>query len=72
MLRWWWKGMGKSSAGMSAGLGALDEVFNPGAARSRALIKQQNERVQPAPSPGDKVYDEKRIVIDLPARAEGD
>jgi hypothetical protein len=65
MLRWLWRGMGRSGGTtMSGALGALDEIFNPAAARARELVDEQNERVLPAPSPGDRLLAERRLVID--------
>jgi hypothetical protein len=52
---------------MGAALGALDEVFNPGAARARDLLDAQHERVVPTPSPGDRLLDDGRITIVRPA-----
>ncbi len=63
MLRWLRGTMGGSAAGMNAMMGALDSVFNPGAARAREELEAQNRRVIPVPSPGDKLLDEGRVVI---------
>jgi hypothetical protein len=63
MLRWLRGTMGGSAAGMNAMMGALDSVFNPGAARAREELEAQNHRVIPVPSPGDKLLDEGRVVI---------
>lgn len=54
---------GKSGAAMGAAT-ALDQFFNPGAARAREELDHQHELVLPAPSPGDKLLDEGRIVIE--------
>lgn len=41
--------------GIGGGLmGPIDEVYNPGAHRSRLEIQIQDQRMVPAPSPGDK------------------
>jgi hypothetical protein len=48
---------------MSAALGALDEVANPGAGRAADMLREQNEWVMPMPSPGDRPPTEGRVVI---------
>lgn len=53
----------RSSAAL---LGAFDQFFQPGAARAREDLDAQHERVMPNPSPGDRMLDEGRIVIDRP------
>jgi hypothetical protein len=63
MLRWLRGSMGGSAAGMNAMIGALDSVFNPAAARARKELEEQNERVVPIPSPGDKLLAEGKVVI---------
>jgi hypothetical protein len=55
--------MGGSASAMSGVIGALEEFYNPAAARAREELKEQNERVIPVPSPGDKLLDEGKIVI---------
>ena len=65
MLRWLRNTMGGSAGGMNAMLGALDEVFNPAAARARKELEEQNERIVPIPSPGDKLLAEGKVVIRL-------
>jgi hypothetical protein len=64
MLAWLRRSMGESRGGIGAALGALDQVFNPGAARAKELTGEQHERVIPTPSPGDRMLDEGRIVIE--------
>ena len=63
MLRWLRQGMGGSASAMSGVIGALEEFYNPAAARARQELKEQHERVIPVPSPGDKLLDEGRVVI---------
>ena len=63
MLRWLRRGMGGSAAAMSGVIGALEEFYNPAAARAREELKEQHERVIPVPSPGDKMLDEGKVVI---------
>ena len=70
-------GAGGSAGGaLSGGFSALDEVFNPAAARARDEWARQHEAVIPTPSPGDRMLDEGRIVIamrldeDAPARQD--
>ena len=60
MLRWLRGTMGGSAAGVNAMIGALEDIFNPAAARAR---KEQHERVVPIPSPGDKLLAEGKVVI---------
>jgi len=60
------KGLGESQPAMGAAFGALDQVFNPGAARARELLDAQHERVVATPSPGDRLLDEGRITIARP------
>ncbi len=62
-MRWLREGMGEAAPGMATTLGALDAFVNPGAERARALLKHENERVLPTPSPGDRLLHENRIVI---------
>ena len=62
MLTWMRRGLG-TRGGMSAVLGALDSVFNPGAARAHDEIEEQHQRVIPTPSPGDRMLTEGRVVI---------
>jgi hypothetical protein len=63
MLRWLRQGMGGSASAMGGVIGALEEFFNPAAARARQELQEQHERVIPVPSPGDKLLDEGRVVI---------
>jgi hypothetical protein len=63
MLRWLRQGMGGSASAMSGVIGALEEFYNPAAARARQELQEQHERVIPAPSPGDKLLDEGKVVI---------
>ncbi len=58
---------GSAGSALGGGFSALDAVFNPGAARAREELDRQNEAVLPTPSPGDRMLDENRIVISLPA-----
>lgn len=66
MLRWLRRGLGESRSGMSAAIGALDEVVNPGAARGRELVDAEHERVAATPSPGDKILRDGAVVIPAP------
>lgn len=63
MLRWLRGSMGGSASALSGVIGALEEFYNPAAARAREELKEQHERVIPAPSPGDKLLDEGKVVI---------
>lgn len=57
------RGAGGAQPAMGAALGALDQVFNPAAARARDLLDNQHERVIPTPSPGDDLLRNGRVVI---------
>lgn len=59
------RSLGGSAPGMSAALGALDEVLNPAAHRARELLEHDHERVVATPSPGDRLLNEG--VLELPA-----
>ncbi|MEY3734556.1 MAG: hypothetical protein RL347_1915 [Actinomycetota bacterium] len=65
MLEWIWRTMGTPPTTMSSAIGALDAVFDPSAARAREALETQHERVMPTPSPGDRLLDEGRLVINL-------
>jgi hypothetical protein len=71
VLTWMRRGLG-DRGGMSAVLGALDSVFNPGAARAHDEIEEQHQRVIPTPSPGDRMLREGRVVIRRSAEAGAD
>ena len=60
MFRWVHQHMGGSAAAMGGVIAALEELYNPSAAQAR---KEQHERVIPAPSPGDKLLDDGKVVI---------
>jgi len=46
---------------------AIDHtLFHPGAETAREVRDAQPDQVQPAPSPGDKLLDEGRVVIERP------
>lgn len=64
MLAWMRRSLPDSRSGMSSALGALDQVFNPGAARARELLDAQHERVIAVPSPGDRLLRDKVVHID--------
>jgi hypothetical protein len=60
------RSLGDTHKGMSSAIGALDEFFNPAAARARELTDAQHERVIATPSPGDRMLTEGRAVIEPP------
>lgn len=62
MLMWLKKGL-DGRGGMAGVFGALDAVFNPGAARAREEMDDQHERVIPTPSPGDRMLGDGRVRI---------
>lgn len=55
---------GAAGSALSAGLGVIDAVFSPGAARAREELDHQHRRVLPTPSPGDRMLDDGVMVID--------
>ena len=57
---------GTAGAALSSGLGAIEAAFNPAAGRAREELDRQHELVAPAPSPGDRILEEGRIVIVMP------
>jgi hypothetical protein len=63
MIRWMRRGLRDSQPGMSAALGALDAIVNPAAARASDELREQHERVMPAPTPGDRLLREGKVVI---------
>jgi hypothetical protein len=63
MLRWLRQGMGGSASAVSGVIAALEEFYNPAAARARQELNEQHERVIPVPSPGDKLLEEGKIVL---------
>jgi hypothetical protein len=50
--------------------GALEEIFNPAAARARKEFQEQHEHVIPIPSPGDKMLAEGKVVIPRTPKAQ--
>ena len=68
-MGWKRRRWGPSHRGMSSAMGVLDEVFHPGAKRARELMDAPHEQILPAPTPGDRLYDEHRLHI---RRDEGD
>ena len=68
MLAWMRRSMGGAGGGMGSALGAIDDLFNPGAARVRENLKAENQRVIPKPSPGDKLLQDGKVVIQRPSR----
>jgi hypothetical protein len=57
------EGSGSAGAALGTGMTAVDAFVNPAAARAREELQHQNERVIPAPSPGDRLLREGRIII---------
>jgi hypothetical protein len=72
MLAWLRDSMGGSHGSMAAAVGVLDGVWHPGAARAREHLDAQHEHAMPAPTPGDKLLHEGRLVIRRPARGMRD
>lgn len=50
---------------MGSVLGAMDDVFNPGAARAREALQAENQRVVAKPTPGDKLLKDGKVIIQL-------
>jgi hypothetical protein len=55
---------------VNAMFGALEEIFNPAAARARKELQEQHERVVRIPSPGDKILAEGKVVIPRTPKAQ--
>jgi hypothetical protein len=70
VIGWLRRGMGESSTSWSAAIGGIEEFVNPAAARAKEDLREQNERVMPTPSPGDRMLDEGRIVLRRHAAGE--
>lgn len=68
MLDWMLRSMGDSATMMSGVVGALEEAFNPAAAKARKELEAYKEHRVEAPSPGDRILDDGRITITLPAK----
>ena len=67
MLAWMRRSMGeKGRGGMGSVLGAMDDVFNPGAARARETLQAENQRVITRPSPGDKLLKDSKVIVQVP------
>jgi hypothetical protein len=58
---------GPPMSGLGAALGAMDEIFNPAAARAREELEHQNHQVVATPSPGDLLLKTGTVVIAAPA-----
>jgi len=71
MMLWLRENMGDSGPSMGNAMSAMDAFVNPGAQRAREALKQDNERVIQAPTPGDRLLDEQRIVITLRRKQSG-
>jgi len=61
MLRSLRRLLGRSNRSATAAISVLDEIWQPGRARARERLDGQHERVQPAPSPGDRLLSERRL-----------
>jgi hypothetical protein len=53
--------LGRSNRSAQAAVSVLDEIWQPGRAQARERLDGQHERVQPAPSPGDRLLSERRL-----------
>jgi hypothetical protein len=58
------KKLGRGAAG--AGLGVVQELFQPSAANAAVIVEEQREARTPRPAAEDKDFDNNRIVISLP------
>jgi hypothetical protein len=63
MIGWLRRRFGRSSRSMTAAMSVLDEVWQPGRVRARERLEARHERVQPAPSPGDRLLSERRLRL---------
>jgi hypothetical protein len=57
----------RARGGMGAVLGGVDQLFHPEAARARETIERDHSLVVPMPSPGDRMLDEGRLIVDRAA-----
>ena len=51
-------------------MGVLDSVWQPGHVKAREDLDGRHERAQEAPSPGDRLLDSGRLVVERPEDAE--
>ena len=56
---------GKNGAAAGAAT-ALDQFFSPGAARAREETDRQHELALPTPSPGDRLFEDGILVLEIP------
>ena len=58
------KKLGRGAAG--AGLGVVQELFQPSAANAAVIVEEQREARTPMPAAEDKNFEDNRIVISVP------
>ena len=71
MLRWMRLVLGhRGRGGMGAILNGVDEMWHPGAVRSREDLDLQHQQAVPVPSPGDRLLEDGRITLRRPDDAD--
>ena len=64
MLRWMRRRLGgRARGGLGALLNGADELWHATAVRGREDLDRQHRHTVPAPSPGDRLYDERSVVL---------
>ena len=58
------KKLGRGAVG--AGLGVVQELFQPSAANAAVIVEEQREARTPMPAAEDKNFEDNRIVISVP------
>ena len=66
----WMRRRRTARRGMGSAMGVFEEVFHPGAREARELMEAPHEQVLPAPTPGDRLYDDGHVVITRREQAE--
>lgn len=64
--RFWSESRSSAGALTTQAFSALDDVFNPAAARAKEALKADHERQLPIPSPGDDALRTGSLVIRVP------
>ena len=64
--RFWSDSRSSAGAVTTQAFTALDDVFNPGAARAKESLKADHERQVPIPSPGEDALRTGSLVIRVP------
>lgn len=71
MLRWMRRRLGgKGRGALGAMLNGADEMWHATALRGREDLDMRHQRTIPAPSPGDHLFGDGRVVLPRPVRPE--